>query len=232
LFISVIIPTFNEAGSVGSLLSFLEKEGGGLVGEVIVVDGGSSDATVALAQSAGARVLESPRKGRAAQMNFGAGAAKGQVLYFLHADTFPSPGFAEQIVKAIKDGIGSGCFRLRFDLHHWFLEVNAWFSRFHTTWFRFGDQSLFVSRDLFHKAGSFREDHIIMEDHEIIRRLCRLGPFRVLPGSVTTSARKYVENGVFRTQGIYYVLFALYWLGMSQQRLVKTYRRLIRQDKI
>ncbi|RTQ49700.1 glycosyltransferase [Hymenobacter gummosus] len=230
LSVSIIIPAYNEAGHIGPLLRYLREAAGpdeqGL--EILVADGQSTDATAAEAAAAGARVLPCPQRGRAAQMNHGAAQARGELLYFLHADTFPPADFLARIRRAAAQGYGSGCFRLRFDHPHWFLRLNAWFTRFPADIIRFGDQSLFVHRAVFERAGGFRTDMLVLEDQEIIGRLRRHGRFVVLPATVTTSARKYLVNGVFRLQGIFALLCVLYRLGASQPRLVQVYRALIR----
>ncbi len=231
--ISIVIPTYNEAEGIAPLVRYLrEAAGPGEPCEIVVADGGSTDDTRQRAARAGATVLRSPRKGRGAQMNAGAAAAKGDILYFLHADSYPPAGFARDIAKAVRAGYGSGCYRLSFDQPHWFLRVNCWFTRFNVNAVRFGDQSLFVRREVFEKAGRFREDLVVMEDQEIIGRIRRHTRFKVLPRSVTTSARKYLENGIYRLQGVFFVIYFMYQLGFSQQQLVRAYRRLIRQDKV
>jgi len=233
LTVSIIIPTYNEATAITALLNYL---GPAMAGEpaleILVVDGGSLDATVRLARQAGANVLASPRKGRAAQLNHGAQQARGEVLYFLHADSYPPPGFLADVRRTLGQGYGAGCYRLAFDHPHWFLRFSAWCTRLPLTAVRFGDQSLFVRRDLFERLGGYREDLLLMEDQEIVGRLRARAPFRLLPGVVTTSARKYLVNGVFRLQGIFTLLVVLYRLGVSQRRLVQLYRRLIRQGKL
>ena len=233
LAVSIVIPTFNEAAGIGALLGYLWREAAGAGPlEIIVADGGSTDATPALAEHAGALVLRCPRKGRATQLNHGARAAGGAILYFLHADTYPPPGFLADIRRAVAAGAGSGCYRLAFDHPHWFLRANAWLTRFPLRAVRFGDQSLFVAQALFEQIGGYREDLLVMEDQEIVGRLGARAPFRVLPRAATTSARKYLENGVYRLQGAFALIALLYWLGVPQPRLVRAYRLLVRQDKL
>jgi rSAM/selenodomain-associated transferase 2 len=233
LTVSIIIPTYNEAEAITDLLGYLgQATASGPALEILVVDGGSTDATVQLAQQAGATVLASPRKGRAAQLNHGAQQARGEVLYFLHADSYPPPDFLTDVRQAVAQGYGAGCYRLAFDYPHWFLRFSAWCTRLPFTAVRFGDQSLFVRRDLFTRLGGYREDLLVMEDQEIVARLRVQAPFRLLPRAVTTSARKYLVNGVFRLQGIFTLIVVLYKLGVSQRRLVQLYRRLIRQGKL
>ncbi len=233
LTVSIIIPTYNEAAAITALLGYLGPATAGAPAlEILVVDGGSTDATGFLARQAGAIVLASPRKGRAAQLNYGAQQARGEVLYFLHADSYPPPGFLAEVQRAVGQGYEAGCYRLAFDHPHWFLRFSAWCTRLPWTAVRFGDQSLFVRRALFERIGGYREDLLLMEDQEIVGRLRTLAPFRLLPGVVTTSARKYLVNGVFRLQGIFTLLVVLYRLGVSQRHLGQLYRRLIRQGKL
>lgn len=232
--VSIIIPTFNEAGGILHLLEHLRRAGAGpdAAVEILVADGQSTDATAVLAREAGARVLACPVKGRAAQLNYGARQAAGSILYFLHADTFPPAGFLDDIRRAVAAGCGCGCYRLAFDQPHWFLRVNAWFTRFNFDAARFGDQSLYVTKAVFELAGGYREEMRLMEDQEIIGRLRQHTRLRVLPATIITSARKYRDNGVFRLQGAFYLVTLLYRLGVSQPRLLQAYRTLIRQDKL
>jgi rSAM/selenodomain-associated transferase 2 len=231
--ISIIIPAYQEQENIGKTVAYLRQAAPtDHLAEIIVVDGGSQDATLLAAANAGAKAFTSPQKGRAAQMNAGAAIATGEILYFLHADSLPPPSFATDIVQAIMQGYVAGCYRLRFDHEHWFLRANAWFTRFNVNAIRFGDQSLFVQRGIFNKTGGFKEHLVVMEDQEIIGRIRRQGRFKVMNGYCTTSARKYLENGLYRMQIIFFIIWLKYYLGYSQQHLVATYRRLIKQHKV
>lgn len=225
--LSIIIPTYNEEATIVKLLAYLQRCTSAST-EVIIADGGSTDATRSLASQAGARVLRCPRKGRGAQMNAGAAASTGDLLYFLHADTFPPQNFEAQLLEAVQQGYGSGCYRLKFDEQHWFLALNAWFTQFDADAIRFGDQSLFVQRAIFERAAGFNEQHLLLEDQEIIGRLRRHGRFVVLPQQVVTSARKYRQHGVYRLQFGYFLIYSLYRLGATQKQLVRVYKRLLR----
>lgn len=229
--ISVIIPAYNEAGQIAQTIDAVGKSSAGSEVEIIVVDGGSSDETANIAARAGAKVLRSA-KGRAVQMNYGGAHAHGSILYFLHADSLPPGNFDRQILNAVGSGAVAGCFRLRFDHKHWFLKANSWFTRFDVNAVRFGDQSLFVLKDAFGRSGGFREDLLMMEDQEIIRRIKREGPFMILKDYVITSARKYTDNGPYRMQGIFYLIWTLYYLGWSQESLLRLHRQFIRKNKL
>ena len=230
--ISIIIPTYNEADQIAETIRKTLAASSGNPVEIIVVDGGSTDGTLEIASKCGAVTLMSKRKGRAAQMNAGASMAKGEILYFLHADSVPPNGFITHILDALHGGAVSGCFRLAFDHNHWFLRANSWFTRFNVNGVRFGDQSLFVTKAVFQKTGGFREDLLMMEDQEIIHRIRKHGRFRVMDDVIVTSARKYLDNGVYRMQGIFYTIWTLYYLGYSQEWLLKLHRNLIRKNKL
>jgi rSAM/selenodomain-associated transferase 2 len=231
--ISVIIPVYNEEKHIKATIQRVwHNDTDNLVKEIIVVDGGSSDATVTIARSEGVRAVVSPKKGRAAQMNSGASMAREEILYFLHADTLPVMGFTVDIRQALEDGYDAGCFMLALDHPHWFLKANCWFTRFDVDAFHYGDQSLFVKCDRFHNAGGFCEKHIVFEDYHIIKQLKKRARFTIVKKRVITSARKYLDNGIYKTQGVFYLMYFLYKLGLSQPRLVATYKRLIKQEKI
>ncbi|MHB1922093.1 MAG: TIGR04283 family arsenosugar biosynthesis glycosyltransferase [Chitinophagaceae bacterium] len=231
--ISVIIPTYNEEDHIMTTLQKLwEYNEIGCIQEIIIADGGSTDHTVALAKEAGAKIVFCQKKGRAVQMNSGAYDAKGEIFYFLHADTIPPKNFTLDITKAIDQGYPCGCFMLSFDYPHWFLKANCWFTRFDLDAIRFGDQSLFVTKKTFLKVGGFCEKYIILEDQHLIKRLKKAGPFIIIKKAVLTSARKYLENGIYKTQGIFFIIYLMYRLGFSQQKLVSTYKKLIPQNKL
>ncbi|MBO6792866.1 MAG: TIGR04283 family arsenosugar biosynthesis glycosyltransferase [Balneolaceae bacterium] len=219
--ISVIIPVLNEADGIVKQLQYLKKTAGNDV-ELLVVNGGSTDQTHELAIAEAARVIESP-KGRAKQMNNGAKAANGEILYFLHADTIPPETWYSDIMNAVEKGFDAGCCQLSFDYNHPALKFYAWFTRFDVDMFRFGDQSLFVTRKLFRKTHGFDEKLIVMEDQEFVKTLKKSGAFVILNSKVTTSARKYRKVGVYKLQLIFTVVLTMYYLGIDQQKIVDFY---------
>lgn len=224
LSISIIIPTINEAEHIGKLIHLLQSlQPKSLLKEITVVDAGSTDETVRIAEDLGVNVIKSKIKSRAVQMNEGAKAAQGDLLYFIHADTTPLTTLLEDIDRAVQNNYGAGCYRLTFDKQHWFLKFNSWFTRFDIDGVRYGDQSLFVQKTLFEKVGGFRNDYLLFEDNEIIKRVKGKAKFIIMEKSVITSARKYRKHGVFKLQFVYYFIYLLYSLGFSQKKLVGVY---------
>lgn len=220
--ISVVVPALNEAGQIVDALRSAREPG---VAEILVVDGGSSDDTVTRATSAADRVLRSPR-GRALQMNAGAAAASGGVLLFLHADTRLPAGFATAVRDAITGGAVGGRFDVALAGTHRFLPVIARLMnvRSRLTGISTGDQAIFVRRDVFAALGGFAPIPL-MEDVELTSRLRRTGPLAALRLRVTTSARRWEENGVARTIGLMWWLRFAYSCGASPERLARAYRR-------
>ncbi len=227
--LSVIIPTLNEAGQIGALVGYLKKILPDEAFEIIVSDGGSNDGTIREANASGALVTRSESRGRASQMNHGARFAKGRVLYFLHADSKPPADLYKQIAGVIQSEVEAGCFRLKFDDSHFLLRLYSWFTRFDIDLFRFGDQSLFIKKNVFERINGFDEELQIMEDQEIVRRIRKVTDnFVIMRDTVTTSARKYRSNGIARLQLIFTLIVILYYFGASQEMLVHFYKSVLR----
>lgn len=225
--ISVIIPVYNEGTTIAKLVDYLLKNGQGEI-EVLIIDGGSTDATIEQATNAGATVIKSHKKGRANQMNVGAQNANGDIFYFLHADTYPPQSFTKDIKKSLASGAKAGCYRLAFDSNHPALTFYCWFTRFDINLFRFGDQSLFVKKSIFESIGGFNEQLIVMEDQEIVRSIKRKATFEILDKQVVTSARKYLHVGVYKLQLIFTAVLLMYYIGIDQQSIVNFYTRKIK----
>ena len=226
--ISIIIPTYNEAAVIHQLVSFLISASNNMLLEIIVSDGGSTDETITLATKAGARAITSPEKGRAAQMNYGASYATGQILYFVHADTFPPINFANDIVKAIENGYSFGRYRTKFDSSKKILLFNAWFTRFDLFICYGGDQTLFVDRQLFELIGGFNASMRIMEDYDIVIRAKSTGArYKIFSGAALISARKYETNSWLRVQTANYTIIRMYKKGATQEEMAERYRSLL-----
>lgn len=225
--ISVIIPTYNEAAHIARLVESLRRHDPTGAVEVLVVDAGSPDGTADVARRAGATVLRAPQPGRAAQMNYGAAHATGQVLYFVHADVRIHPAYVAAIAAAVAAGHEAGCYRFRFDSAHPLLRLNSYGTRFRGIMSRGGDQTLFVTRRLFAQLGGFNERFVIMEDFEIIQRIRRVASFLIVPQNVIVSARKYETNGWLRVQLANLTAFALFFLQVPPPRIARTYKALL-----
>ncbi|MFW6126760.1 MAG: TIGR04283 family arsenosugar biosynthesis glycosyltransferase [Thermodesulfobacteriota bacterium] len=220
--ISVIIPALNEGKYIGHTLQ-RAHQGAGV--EVIVADGGSADDTVRQAAAAGARVLV-VRGGRARQMNAGAQAAQGEILFFLHADTLPPPGFEQAIRVALKEPqVAAGAFRLGILGNSAGLRLierlTDWRSR--RLSLPYGDQGLFLRAELFREMGGFPELPI-MEDLVLVRRLRRRGRIVTLPLAVATAGRRWQALGIWRTTLINQIMLAGYYLGIDPAVLARWYR--------
>lgn len=192
--------------------------------EIIVVDGGSSDNTVEIA-SKYATVLES-QKGRAKQMNTGASIAKGSILWFVHSDSEVSTDSLEAIKNAINQGYVGGGFSL------YFYDYDTRFMRFvskSSTWrakylgLYFGDQGIFVRKDVFQELGGYKEIEL-MEDWDFGKRLGKKGKMKILDIKIGTSARRFKTGGQLRTLLLMHKLKILYVLGVSPSKLSKMYR--------
>lgn len=225
--ISVIIPTLNEAATIGQLIADLRTHGSDSLTDLLVVDGGSTDGTVERARQAGARVVVSPQPGRANQMNYGATLTAGDVLYFVHADVQIHPHFVSDIGQAIADGNDAGCYRFRFASAHPLLRLNSYGTRFPGIMSRGGDQTLFITRALFNRLGGFRERYVIMEDFDIIVRIRETGRFCIIPKDVIVSARKYETNSWLRVQVANLTAFSLFFMNVAPTRIAQTYKRML-----
>ncbi|MBD2183878.1 TIGR04283 family arsenosugar biosynthesis glycosyltransferase [Planktothrix sp. FACHB-1355] len=225
--ISIIIPVLNEAQNITK--SVLLAQNATNV-EVIVVDGGSQDETVAIAKSLGVKVLSSP-PGRAFQMNAGAAVASGNILLFLHADTILPEGFDSIIrqtlepKKQIQNPI-AGAFELKIDAQirgiRLVEKMVNW--RSHIFSLPYGDQAIFIKADVFRDIGGFPELPI-MEDFVFIRNVNKVGKIAIAPVPVITSGRRWQKLGVLKTTSINQIIIIAYFLGISPQKLARFYRR-------
>jgi rSAM/selenodomain-associated transferase 2 len=225
--ISVVIPAFNESASIGLLVKSLLLTADQRLAEIIVVDGGSVDDTLQRAEDAGALAVLSPKKGRAAQMNYGAQLASGTDLYFVHADVKIHPDWISDIYEAFDQGYDLGCYRYVFDGGPWLLKINAFFTRFDRIWCRGGDQTLFISKHHFEQLNGFDENHHIMEDYDIILRARKTLRFKIIPKNITVSSRKYSTNGYFKVLRANSTVMRGYLKGGDTAELAATYKRLL-----
>ena len=229
--ISIVIPVLNEALNISRLLVHLnEKSAGGHISEIIVVDGHSQDNTAALVKefsktSSIAIQLIHSQTGRAKQMNTGAKASIGSVLYFLHADSVPPQNFDSLIISEIKKQHLAGCFKMRFDSSHWWLALVSWATRFNWSICRGGDQSLFITKALFDEIGGFDQEYIIYEDQILTNQLYKRKQFVVIQHWIVTSARLYEKKGVWRVQYLFLMIYLKKWLGGSADEIYTYYKK-------
>lgn len=225
--ISIIIPTYNEAENITRLVQYLKKASNEKDAEIIVSDGGSADNTLQAAQYAGAKAVLCTKRSRAAQMNFGASVSAGDILYFIHADTFPPETFVSDINHAILEGYEFGRYRTKFDSDKTILKVNAFFTRF--DWFICygGDQTLYVTKKLFNKIHGFNNDMHIMEDYDIVKRAKQFSRYKIFSKSALISARKYDTNTWLQVQLANSKIAAMYKRGATQKELVDKYKEML-----
>ncbi len=225
--LSIIIPTLNEVENMPRLLDRLTEDQSHDV-EIIVVDGGSDDGTLEFCHEYPADIIiRECNPQRARQLNFGAESARANVYYFVHADTLPPCGFLNDIKSSIKLGYDMGSYRHRFEGGPYLLKLNAFLTRFDLLWLRGGDQSLFIKRDVFDHLGGFRENMVIMEDFELLRRARKTYKFRVIQKDILISARKYADNHYFRVQIANLVAFNMFRYGVNSRRILNTYRGML-----
>ena len=218
--ISVIVPTLNEAQA-------LKRRGNKAIpGELIVVDGGSEDDTIALAKELGATVITSA-PGRALQMNQGAAIAQSKILLFLHADTRLPDNFLELVQQTLAPSqVVAGAFKLAIEGDLPGLRWVEWGVNCRSRYLQmpYGDQAIFLEAETFRQLGGFAPLPI-MEDFELIKRLQKLGKIAIAPASVVTSGRRWQKLGVIKATLINQIAIAAYYLGVSPERILRLYRR-------
>jgi rSAM/selenodomain-associated transferase 2 len=219
--ISVVIPVLDEettiAASLGALME-LEPH------EIIVVDGGSGDRTHEVCREIGVEVLTSER-GRARQMNHGAHHATGEVLLFLHADTrLPQSAFHDIALALSEPRHLGGRFDVELEGEHWMLKVIGRMISYRSRMTKVGtgDQAIFLRRAVFERMGGY-PDVPLMEDIALCRALKRMGEVACLRSRVITSARRWENDGVWRTIFRMWTLKSLYLAGVSPARLKQFY---------
>ncbi|HSM22002.1 MAG TPA: TIGR04283 family arsenosugar biosynthesis glycosyltransferase [Rubrivivax sp.] len=221
--LSIIVPVLDEAAGITAALDALAplRARGA---EIVVVDGGSSDATVVLSRPRADAVIDSPR-GRARQMNAGAAVAQGGLLLFLHADTRLPPQADPLMQQALERGADWGRFDVRIDGRPRMLRIVAAMMnlRSRLTGIATGDQAVFMRRELFARVGGFPVQPL-MEDIELSKRLRRHARPACLRQTVITSGRRWEAHGVWRTIVLMWRLRWRYWRGTPAEVLAQWYR--------
>ena len=219
--ISVIIPTLNEEANLDRALTATRRAFPD--SEMIVTDGGSADATLAIAQTHGVRTVVGPA-GRGIQLVAGAAAARGELLFFLHADTLPPEDAGALLARWFaRPEVRIGTFRLSFDAAGPFLRACTWCTRIDSMFTRFGDQGIASRRDLYDDLGGFAA-WPLFEDVELLRRARRVTRVWSFPASVTTSARRFRARGPLRQQWLNARLLLRFLAGTPPHQLAAEYR--------
>jgi rSAM/selenodomain-associated transferase 2 len=224
--ISVVVPVLNEAALVGGFLRRVRSLAADL--ELIVVDGGSSDATISIAQPLADQLIGAPR-GRASQMNAGAMLARGEIIWFLHADSTPPANAIERIQAALADPRNAGgCFRLRYPSPHLIYRVSDSLGNLGVNVFGFalGDHGIFCRRSAFLRIGGY-SNVPILEDAEFYRGLRKVGRMSQLAETIVSDQRTFERLGRYRTTAIYFLILVLYVARVPIPRLNRIYRRFI-----
>lgn len=219
--VSVIVPALNEAAGIGATLRALQALAGEK--EIIVADGGSTDATVAMAEAHGARVVPAAR-GRGTQMHAGAQVALGHVFWFVHADTLPPRNAVEYLQAALQTpGVVGGNFGLTFDGDSLAAKrLTAIYPLLRWLNLCYGDSGIFVSRAVYEAIGGFRA-LVLFEDLDLLRRLQKRGRFVHLPCRIVTSSRRF-ENRNFLGMWLHWTAMqVLYWCGVHPNWLARWY---------
>jgi rSAM/selenodomain-associated transferase 2 len=226
--ISIIIPARNESQNLTRLIPFLWQYGNGIIKEIIVSDGLSTDETATVCQKHRAIFLPNEKMGRGYQLAQAAEKAECDILWFVHADTQPPMTFADDLLRALSDGHQVTCFRYRFESDRFILKINSFFTRFPMMWCRGGDQSLMMTRQAYDLCGGYDKNDIIMEDYNIIVRAKKAGlKLHIIPSEFVVSDRKYHHNGYLRVNIANFIVFNMWRLGFQPYRLKSVYHKLI-----
>lgn len=223
--LSVIIPTLNEEKNISKLIDFIKNEQ--IKTEIIVSDADSTDRTKKISEKKGAKVVNSKKASRGLQLNRGAELATAPILLFLHADSTLEKFALSSLVNRMKqepEKIG-GCFSLKIDSEAPLLKFISWSSNLRARYLSliFGDQGIFIKKEIFNKLGGFPEIEL-MEDWEFSKKIKKTGRLLFLDKKIYTSARRWKENGVLKTIFLMHKIKILYLLGYSPQKLKKIYR--------
>lgn len=220
--VSVVIPTLNEEHRIGPLIRRLQQIG---VWQIIVADGGSADRTPQAAEELGAEVVPGPAN-RGLQQNLGARRATGSLLVFLHADTVLPEDFQELAwATVVRPGVVAGAFRLRLDAGGWQFRLieKVVAVRSGLVHLPYGDQAIFLRPEVFWKVGGFRELPV-MEDFDLVRRLQKLGRIEIAAGTAVTSARRWLQDGVWRVTWAHQLCLLGYYLRIDPHKLARLRR--------
>ncbi|MGB5894962.1 MAG: TIGR04283 family arsenosugar biosynthesis glycosyltransferase [Ignavibacteriaceae bacterium] len=219
---SVIIPTLNEEKYLPPVLEHLENIDENI--EIIIADGGSKDNTVKIAERFNVKVCKSG-KGKGLQLNNGAGCATGDILIFLHADTFlPVNAFSLINEYFVVSKINIAAFKMKFDKESFLMVIYSWFTKFDSVFTTFGDQVIVIRRDFFNELNGF-PNLTIFEDLELCRIARSKTKIYKLPAFAITSARRFEKRGILKSQLLNGLYILQYLVGIDPDKIYKKYFR-------
>jgi rSAM/selenodomain-associated transferase 2 len=219
---SIIIPTLNEEKFLPLLLKQSEQFNEDF--EIIIADGGSKDNTLKTADDFDVKICRG-EKGKGLQLNNGAKCSSGKVLIFLHADTFlPADAFNVISEYMFISNVNIATFKMKFDTENFLMKIYSWFTKFDSIFTTFGDQVIVIRRSFFDELGGFA-DFPLFEDVELLRKARKETKVYKLPSYITTSGRRFVRNGIIKTQLLNGLYIMEYLLGVSPTKIYKKYFR-------
>lgn len=227
--ISAIIPTFNEELTIEKTLAAISRLVN--VDEIIIVDGGSTDKTVQLTENyekiKETKLVRLDQANRGVQLHEGTKHADGDIFWFIHADTRPKQGSAEQIKKHLRfDEIVGGNFEIIFSGDKFWARFLTWlYPQLLSLGLVYGDSAFFVRRTIYQEIGGFR-DYPIFEDVDLYKRLKKKGRFVLIHMPVTTSSRRFDDHSFVWTFTKWSIRQLLYWVGVPPKTLGKTYKQI------
>ncbi len=230
--LSIIIPAHNEKDNLKQLFftlsGIIQRQKKVSIEVFIILSADNTDGTENLTITGDFHIIRCDRKGRAAQMNLGAQLANGDMLAFLHADSIPPPAFADNIVDALSSVYDAGLFSYKFDKSGPLLKINEFFTSRNGLFTGAGDQCLFIKTSVFNHLGQFNESQLIMEDFEFFDRIKRHKiKYTLVKNNLIVSSRKYDFNSYLRVNFSNLVLFLMYKLGYSAEKIKKTHNTML-----
>lgn len=218
---SFITITYNEQDKIKNVIKSIENAAKGYDYEIVVSDGGSKDKTLNIVEAENVKLVNS-KPGRGVQLVSGVNASAGDILIFLHGDTFFPENGLQLIEESFKKGIKAATFRMKFDEDKCLYNLYGWFTKFDSVFSSFGDQCIVVDREIYTRTGGFPEWQIF-EDVEFLRKVRKETKIKSLPGYVITSARRFEKNGIVKQQLLNFFMIIGFYLGIDHLRLKEIY---------
>ncbi len=216
--LSIIIPVYNEINLVKALIKQLRSKSKNR-NEIIFVDANSNDGTKEFLNQSDDVIFIESKKGRSIQMNKGASIATNRWLYFLHVDSVLPYHFDSILVSDLGHKKAIKCFRLKFDNNNLLLRLASMGTKLNLPWCRGGDQSILINKSFFIQLGKFDQKYSIAEDLVLFRKAYKYGKVIVLAEYIITSSRKFLKNGIIKTQLHHIIIRLLVFLGFSAKKI-------------